>query len=232
MQKVLSFVLLVLLTLSIGCKKDDSSTNGPVAAGATIPTVTFKGPAASEAHAQTANSYAQSMNGLMSSSSAFSGMPATTNGNVSTWSYNAGTYTWTFTGTKQSDGSYTWTWTVNGTVGSQTYNNWTYWSGTTSADGKSGSWSFYENGSTRAVEDLNYSTAANGTMTGTWNIYNTNGALAGKFIIINNTDNSGEFTMYADGTHLYEKVTWTATGTGSWWMYNAAGTTATSTGTF
>jgi hypothetical protein len=218
MQKFLAFVLIALLTASIGCKKDDSST-GPASTAATIPTVTFKGPSASETHAQTANTYAQSMNSLLSASSAFSAMPASTNGNVSTWTINAGSYTSTFTATKQSDGSYTWKWVLNGTVGNQTYNNWTYWSGTTSADGKTGSWSFYENGSTRPVEDLNY-TNVNGVLTGTWLIYNTSGVVDSKMVIINNTDNSGEFDWYYDGTTLSMKVTWTASGTGHWWQYN------------
>jgi antitoxin component YwqK of YwqJK toxin-antitoxin module len=147
-------------------------------------------------------------------------LPATKNGNVTTWTMNSGTFTWTFTGTKQSDGSYTWTWVVNGTYENVTYDHWTYWSGTTSADGKSGSWSFYEYGTTHSVEDLNYTTV-NGVLTGTWLIY-ASGVIAEKFVIINNADNSGEFDMYNDGTTLYEKVTWTASGTGTWATYNPA----------
>jgi hypothetical protein len=222
MQKILAFVLIVLLTLCIGCKKDESSTTSPTTTTTTIPTVTFKGPSSSETHAQTANTYAQSMNGVMSASAAFSALPASTSGNVSTWSYSYGGLTETFTGKKQSDGSYTWTWVFNGSDGTHTYNNWTFWSGTTSADGKTGSWSFYEYGTTHSVEDLNYTTV-NGVLSGTWLIYNTSGVVASKIVIINNTDNSGEFDWYYDGTTLYEKVTWTASGTGTWATYNPVG---------
>jgi hypothetical protein len=231
MQKILSLVLIVLLVTIIGCsKKSDNPTSPNDGAAPTIPTVTFKGPSSSEFHAQTANSDAQLMTSLMSSSSIFVALPATKNGNVSTWTFTAGTLTQTFTSTKQSDGSYTWSWVVNGTDGSHTYNNWTYWSGTTSADGNTASWSFYDYNSTHSVEDLNY-TNVNGVLTGTWLIYNTSGALASKMVIINKPDNSGEFDQYLDGTHLSMKVTWIASGTGNWWEYNSSGT-STNSGTF
>jgi hypothetical protein len=229
MQKLFIVTILLCLVIFAGCKKDEATS--PNATAPSIPTVTFKGPSASESHAQTANAYAQSMTGLMSASAAFSFLPANQNGDVSTWTITTGPYSQTFTSTKQGDGSYTWAYVLNGTLGSTTYSNWTYWTGTTSADGKSGTWIFYEYGRTTKVEDLSYTTDANGVLTGTWQIYNTSGTLSSKFVITNNTDNSGEYNQYSDGTHLSLKVTWNTSGTGTWTTYNTSGGT-TGSGTF
>jgi hypothetical protein len=231
MKKIFISAMMIALVSMTGCKKEESTEPVTPPAAPSIPTVTFTGPSASETHAQTANTYAQSMSGLMSSSVAFSYMPANQNGNVSTWTITAGGLTETFTSTKQNDGSYTWSFVVNGTDGVHTYSNWTYWTGSTSADGKSGSWTFYEYGHAYKVEELTYSTDANGTLTGTWFIYNSSGVLADKFIVINRADHSGEFQQYSDGTHMDLKVTWIAAGTGTWTTYNTSGT-STGSGTF
>jgi hypothetical protein len=233
MQKFLSVVFIILFSVFTGCKKDESSSTDPGSGTAAIPQVTFRGPNtnSTDANAQTAKAYATSMNGVMSSSSIFSQMPAQQNGNTYTWTYGGGGMSYTFTGQKQSDGSFTWTFTFTGTQGSTNYTNFKMWEGTTSADGKSGSWTFYEPGHAGKTEDLVYSTDANGVLTGTWYIYNTSGTLSGKLVIVNNTDGSGRIENYNNGTILSYKAVWAANGTGTWYFYNSSGVQS-STGTW
>jgi hypothetical protein len=227
MRKLFLVSVIFCFIFLIGCKEESTS---PKSEPPSIPTVTFSGPTANETHAQTANSYAESMTGLLSAGTAFAYLPASQNGNVTSWSISAAGFTQTFSCTKQGDGSYSWSYVLNGSDGFQTYSNWTMWTGTTSADGKSGSWIFYEFGQASKVQDLVYSTDGNGVMTGTWQMYNTSGAVTGKFIIINRPDGSGEFDRYFDGTRLDLKVTWTSNGTGTWTTY--ASGTQTGNGTF
>lgn len=235
MQKVLSLAFIVLLVTIIGCSKNSDSSTTPSNGGAvTIPQVTFNGPntTSTDPNATIAKAYATSMNGIMSASAVFAQMPAQQNGNTSTWTYGGGGMSYTFTGVRQSDGSYTWTYTFTGTEGGVSYTNFTMWQGTTSADGKNGSWTFYEPGHTKKTEEYTYSTDANNVLTGTWYVYNSSGTLSDKLIIVNNPDNSGRVEMYDNGTIMSYKAVWTANGSGTWFTYNSTTGVQTGTGTW
>ncbi len=232
MKKVMQFVLFVLLAIFIGCSKDDNNSTGPSnPSSASIPTVTFKGPntTSTDANATIAKSYATSMNATMSSSAVFASLPAQQSGNTSTWTYNVGGMTYTFTGVKQGDGSYVWTYIFTGTVGGTTYTNFKMWEGTTTANGKSGSWTFYEPGHTGKTDELVYTTNASNVLTGTWYVYDSNGTLTSKMVILNNSDGSGSVEMYDDGTTMNYKSVWIANGSGTWYTYNAGVQTSTGT---
>ncbi|RPI06275.1 MAG: hypothetical protein EHM64_03460 [Ignavibacteriae bacterium] len=231
MQKVSYLLLIVLLTLCIGCKKDESPTNSQPAAAA-IPTVTFHGPntTSTDINAQYAIGYATTINSMMGVSQMFAGAPAQQNGNTSTWTFSQGGVTATFTGVRQSDGSYTWTYTYSGTEGGVTYTNFKLWEGTTSADGKNGTWTIYQLGHTGMALQLVYTTNSNNVLTGTWSVYASNGALEEKWIIVNNPDNSGSIEIYTNGTILVSKSVWAANGSGTWYTYTSG--TQSGTGTW
>jgi hypothetical protein len=234
MQKVLSCVLIVLLVVFVGCKKDESST-GPATTAASVPKINFSGPntTSTDVNATRTKGDALTMNGVMSAGTAFASVPAQQNGSTSTWTYGSGGITYTFTGVQQSDGSYAWTLTLNGIVGSTNYSNFKIWDGTSSADGKNGSWTFYEPGHTAKTDALVYSTDANGVLTGTWYIYDSSGTLSEKLVIVNNKDGSGQVVEYfnSDVTIMSYKSVWAANGSGTWYIYNSSGV-QTSTGTW
>jgi antitoxin component YwqK of YwqJK toxin-antitoxin module len=106
------------------------------------------------------------------------------------------------------------------------------WQGTTSADGKNGSWTFFEPGHTGKTEDYTYSTDASGVLTGTWYIYNSNGTLGEKIVIVNNPDTSGRVEDYSNGTVMSYKSVWAANGSGTWYTYNSTSGVQSGTGTW
>jgi hypothetical protein len=228
MRNVITVLIITLLIGSIGCKEDKSTPSGPnTTAAPTIPQVTFKGPntTSTDANAQLAKSNATMMNGVMSQSTYFAAIPAQQNGNTYTWTYGAGGETYTFTGVKQSDGSYVWTLTYTGSASGTPVTNFTLWQGTTSADGKTGNWTFYEPGHAGKTDEFTYTTNASNILTGTWSVYNTGGTtLASKTIIVNNPDGSGSLEVYDDGTFMNYKSVWIANGSGTWYTYDSSGT--------
>jgi hypothetical protein len=236
MQKI--FILFVTFTVLFvaGCSKDSSPTSPgdqQQQTAPTVPTASFSGPTSSDAHAQIAASQVTLMNALMAPAAAFSGRAATNAGNTYTWTITVQSLTETFTATRQTDGGFDWSFTLSGSDNDHNYGTgWTFWTGTTSADGKSGSWTFYEFGQTTKAADLVYSTNASGVLTGTWQVYDAGGAVTGKVVLTNNTNQSGEVDVYGDGTHLSYKATWTGSGSGSWWVYDSDGVTVSSQGTW
>ncbi len=231
---LLAFALVVSLG---GCsKKADTVTGtGTQTQSPQIPAQHFSGPTTSstDPYAQATITYATSINAMTSWSTAFSGLSATQNGNTWTWSYGTSAFTETYTATKLSDGSYSWKFVLNGQVdaNSPNYNNKTLFEGTTSADGKSGTWKIYYDTSTTVLAQLDYSTDANGTVTGTYQEFDTDGTLSGKIIVTNNSDKSGE-VQYFDKTILVYKSTWQANGSGTWYTYDSTTGNQTGTGTW
>jgi hypothetical protein len=213
-----------MLIGSTGCKDEKSNpseSNPNTSAAPSVPHPTFKGPntTSTDPNAQMAKSYATTMNGVMSSSTAFSAIPAQQTGNTYTWTYSVGGETYTFTGIKQSDGSYTWTLVYTGSSYGTAVTNFTLWQGTTSADGKNGNWTFYEPGHAGKTDGLVYTTDASNVLTGTWYVYDTGGALSSKLIIVNNPDGSGNVEQYSNGTVMNYKCVWIANGSGTWYTY-------------
>jgi hypothetical protein len=221
-----------------GCSKSSSTTptSSTTNTAPPFPSVTVSGPTttSTEAHAQLAIGYAAEVNAYSSTGlfGAFAGMNGTQNGNTWTWTITKGTLSVTFTETKQSDGSYTWSWVENGTDPSTkvVYTNWTFFSGNRTSDSKSGNWRVYQDNTTVVAADFSWTTNATGTLTGTVLGY-TNGTLATKILVVNNSDKSGEVDVYA-GTVLTFKATWIANGAGSWWTYDSGTGNQTGTGTW
>jgi hypothetical protein len=227
------FLLLVTALLVGGCSKNESSPTEPAAQTPTLPLVTFKGPntTSTDIHAQMAQSYIQAMNAYTTAFTPYAGLPATQTGNTWTWSYSVGTFTITFTGTLQPDGSYQWKMVMNGLDPSDStlYNNWTATTGTTSGDGKNGSWNIYDVNTTSLVAKYEWATSSNNVLTGTLTAY-SNGTEVGKTVVVNNPDGSGELNEYT-GTVLTYRSVWQANGSGQWWTYDLSGT-QTGTGTW
>ncbi|HEY6952529.1 MAG TPA: hypothetical protein VI758_08975 [Bacteroidota bacterium] len=220
-----------------GCDKKDSTTTGPQTnTPPPFPSVTVTGPSttSSDTYAQTTIAYATAFGALTNPAmfTPFSGQNSVQSGNTWTWTVTAGTLTITFTTTKEADGSYTWSWKQNGYDSSShtTYVNWVFISGSRSADGKNGEWMIYEDNTTTLSARLTWATNAGGTLTATWFGY-TNGVITDKLVIVNNSDKSGELTVY-DGTVLIFKSTWIANGSGTWWTYSSSTGLQTGTGTW
>ncbi len=236
MRYLITATIVAMLIGLTGCS-DDKSSN-PAGPGTTqntaaIPQITFKGPntTSTDPYAMWAKTSATTFNAILAPSTVFASLPAQQNGNTSTWTYTVGGATYTFTGIKQSDGSYVWTYVVNGTSGTTTYNNFKGLEGTSSADGKSGSWAFYELNQTTKVSDLAYTTNASNVLTGTWITYESNGTISSKMILVNNPDGSGSLEIYDDGLHMNYKSVWIANGSGTWYTYDSSGV-QTETGTW
>jgi hypothetical protein len=234
MKKLLLILVSFLLLFIFGCSSDDNpASNSGTAPGA--PAVQVSGPSgtSTDQHALMARQYAMVVNGFASYASAYGQAGGTQNGNTWTWSATQGTFSYTMTAVKESNGSYSWKLVLNGTPqGSPDgYDNWTAMEGSTSADGKSGSWTIYQVNSTIKAAYFIFSTDANGTLTADLTAYNDRGVEEGKYVFINNTDGSGELSFY-DGTVRVLKVTWIANGSGSWWTYNSTTGAETGTGTW
>jgi hypothetical protein len=232
MQKILSLVLIVLLVTIIGCKNGESPNTPSIGAAPSIPQVSFKGPNTNDTTAATAKYNATLMNAVMSPGAVFSALPAQQNGNTYTWTISAVGVTQKFTGIKQADGSFTWTWVINGTISTRTYNNYKLWEGTTSADGKNGTWSIYAYDQTGKVDSMTYTTDANGTLTGTLIVFNTNQTIDAKSVVVNNVDGSGSVVIYTLGTIRSYRAEWKADQSGQEWIYLPDGVTVYSTNTW
>lgn len=215
----LALLLTISMLLSCGGESGDSPTE-PEGGTLSIPTVRFKGPNTTSAdpYAQAAKMMAEFFNAVVSLWDPFRSLPATREGNSWKWTYTAGGVTYTYTGTKQADGSVQWRYTMNGGG----YNNWTVLEGSTSGDGKSGSFKAYEENSTRIDVELSWSTTAANVLTGIWKDYE-NGILDERIELVNNPDNSGELKLYNRQNVLTLRILWQANGSGQWWEYNDNG---------
>jgi hypothetical protein len=233
MRKVLSIVIIILLTVFIGCKKDETSTS-PTTTTTAVPQVSFKGPntASTDMYVTMTKGYVDGINGLMQAGTLFTGVAGTQVGNTYTWTTVSDNLTVTLTATKQSDGSTNWAMSITGVYSNKSYTNFKIWDGYTSADGKNGNWKIYEPGHTN-YDELIYTTDANNVLTGTYSSYLVDGTLDHKWVVVNNADASGRVEEYgnANGTKLSYKAVWAANGSGTWYIYNSSGV-QTSTGTW
>ncbi|MDP1677568.1 MAG: hypothetical protein Q8L88_11975 [Bacteroidota bacterium] len=225
--------------LIVGCDKEESpassSTQKP-----SSPKVSFDGPntQSTNTYAQQAKVFSQMFNGFALQFSTLAEMPGgTQNGNVWTYTYTVQGFTETITVELLGDGSYKWKIIFNGTEpgGSITYVNWIAFEGTSSADGKSGSWKFYGENTTVLEAEISWSTDAQGNETGILKTY-TNGVLQEKLDIVNNVNGTGSMKLYDKKTattdlYLSIDISWIADGTGTYTVYNEAGT-VTASGTF
>ncbi len=220
----LLFALILGFTVA-GCKKD-STTTGPSTQKPTAPVITVTGPKtqSSDTHALQAQSYAGMVNGFAGFAQPYAQMPGTQNGNVWTYTYTVGTFTVTMTATVATNGDAAWKLVYNGTEPGDTtvFHNWVAMEGTTTADGKSGNWKIYYLNSTVLEALFTFSTNAAGAVTSELAVYDEHSVLQAKYKFINNKDGSGELDLYT-GTTLIQKITWTSTGSGSWWTYDNNG---------
>ena len=228
-MKFTIFVTVVLgAFMVVGCSKKSAAPTEPTVSAPSIPEYTFTGPTTSsnDPYAAEVKALTQSANVYTAYFATFGSQVGTQNGNTWTWTYSAPNWSITFTGTKNSDGSYTWKWVENGTdpQTQTTYNNWTLLEGTSGADGKTGEWKIYQDNTTTLSATYSWSVDANGTAMATLTDYMDDGTTVNsKIVITNNSDKSGEVDSY-DGTTLTFKATWTSSGTGQWWEYDTDGT--------
>lgn len=221
MKKFNSLVIVLLLSLAVtSCSKKDDNPAAPKDEPPGIPSVSFKGPNtnSTDQWAIYTKSSVESMNAYPMMLSAFSSANPTSKDGQWRWELSpvAG-FTESFTGTRNSDGSYTWVLMLNGTYEGSTYSNWKALEGTTSSDGKSGSWKAFEDNTTVLTADYTWSTSSTGVLSGTFKGYE-NSVVTGKIEITNNPDNSGSLLVYNSGELMF-KSTWIANGTGQWWGY-------------
>ncbi len=219
-------VLAVAALLLAGCSKSSSTSSGGTAP--TLAAPTFTGPSSTSASADTSfgATYANSVAGLFNATSAaylgFYSGNGTQSGNTWTWTYSQGGFTATWSATA-SGSSYDWKLVYNGTLEGVNYSNWTALSGTETTDGKTGNWAIYYPPTTVVAYQVTWSTASNGTLTGTIVANDSTGAEQLKYEFTNNSDKSGELKIYTGGTVLTLDVTWTSTGSGQWIEYDDQG---------
>lgn len=223
-------ILAVTALLIAGCSKSNPSSSQQ-APKLTAPA--FSGPAPTTPPSDTSSgymgySYATSVAGLFTATaqgymSYYTGS-GTQSGDSWTWTYSANGFTATWTAAL-SGSSYNWKLVYNGTDNGVPYSNWTALSGTETTDGKSGSWTIFYPPTTVAAYQLSWSTASNGTLTGTILMNNdTTGAVESKQVFTNNTDKSGELVVYyGNGPQKEWDITWAADGSGEYTMWDEQG---------
>ena len=221
-------VLVAMALLLASCSKSSSTSSGGTAPSLAAPT--FAGPTSTSATADTSMGaqYAKSVAGLFNATSAtymgyFSGN-GTQSGNTWTWSYSYGGFSATWSATQSSSG-YEWKLVYNGVEGNVTFSNWTALSGSESTDGKSGTWTIFYPPTTVAAYQLTWSTASNGTLTGTIVVNNdTTGSVEVKQVFTNNTDKSGELIVYyGNGPQQEYDIIWNADGSGHYTLWDQQG---------
>jgi hypothetical protein len=220
--KLVSLGLVSFLLIS-GCTKNSSPTE-PQQTAPSLPSLTLRSPNtnSTDQNPQTIKSYVTSVNSYTLVLAPLKFLQPVQNGNTWTWTYTQGALTVKFSGTNQADGSAQWMAVVNGTDSSgTTFTNWTAAQGTTSADGKTGDWKIYDTSATTIAAEISWTTVQN-VLTGTLKTY-SGGVFQGQAVIINNSDNSGQLTLYS-GSSLTYKAAWLSNGSGQWWTYDPDGT--------
>jgi len=224
MKKLYFLVILLFASVLItSCSKKDDNPAAPGETAPGIPSVSFKGPntSSTDQFAQQTKSIVTSFNAYpMLFSGMFASVKPSGGGNNWNWVLSPGNgATETFTGTKNSDGSYSWKLVFNGTVDDVSYNNFKAMDGHTSADGKSGNWRIYEDNTTTLVAEFSWTTSSSGVLSG--NLIEYDGPdISGQMTVVNNTDNSGELKIYGQNSEMQFNSTWKADGTGEWHSYD------------
>ncbi len=222
-------VLVAMALLLASCSKSSSTSSGGTAPKLTAPV--FSGPSSTSSTADTSYGavYAKSVASLFNATSGtymgyFIGN-GTQIGNTWSWTDTSSGFAATWSATSSSNG-YDWKLVYNGVEGNLTYTNWTALSGSETTDGKSGSWTIFYPPTTVAAYQLSWSTASNGTLTGTIVVYNdTTGSVAAKQVFTNNTDKSGELIVYyGNGPAEEYDIIWNADGSGHYTMWDEQGT--------
>ncbi len=224
-------VLVAMALLLASCSKSSSTSSGGTAPKLAAPVFTGPTSTSSTADTSTGAMYAKQVAGLFNATSStymgfFTGN-GTQNGNTWTWSYSAGGFTATWSATSSSSG-YDWKLVYNGVQGNETFSNWTALSGSETTDGKSGSWTIFYPPTTVAAYQLTWSTASNGTLTGTIVVNNdTTGSVELKQVFTNNPDKSGELVVYyGNGPQEEFDIIWNADGSGHYTMWDEKGNVA------
>jgi hypothetical protein len=221
-------VLVAMALLLASCSKSSSTSSGGTAP--TLAAPTFSGPSSTSATSDTSAGaiYAKSVASLFNATSAtymgyFAGN-GKQSGNTWSWTYTYGGFTATWSATSSSSG-YDWKLVYNGVEGGVTFSNWTALSGSETTDGKSGSWTIFYPPTTVAAYQLTWSTASNGTLTGTIVVNNdTTGSVELKQVFTNNTDKSGELVVYyGNGPQEEYDIIWNADGSGHYTMWDEQG---------
>lgn len=225
------FFVFVLFHAGCDSKESTGSTdNNQTATKPATPQVTVNGPntTSTDPYATTAKTYAQMFTNISTQFAPLQNVPGNTNGNIWTYEMTVQGITTKYQCVKNSDGSVLWTITWNGTSGSKTYTNWKVYEAYSTADGKNGYWRVYEENDTVRAGEYTWSTASNGTVTGTISSF-TNGVEDERAVFTSNTDGSGELNVYMKVTGvanlvLKTKITWLSNGSGTWTTYKNDGT--------
>lgn len=233
MASTVAVVLFASALFIAGCdtkKSTGADDETPATTTPTAPQVTVNGPntTSTDPYAYMAKSYAQLFTGISAQFAPLQNVPGNQNGNI--WSYEVTVQgiTTKYQCVKNSDGSVLWTITWNGTSGSDTYNNWKVYEAYSSANGKSGYWRVYVKNDTLRQGEYTWSTAVNGTVTGTISGF-SNGIEDDRAVITSNSDGSGELNVYEKVTGVADlvlktNITWLANGSGTWTTYKNDGT--------
>ncbi len=223
-------ILATAAVLLAGCSKSSSPTSASSANAPNLSAPVFKGPGTNAAGADTSYG-ALTVNGLAAT---FSGVSAgytalftqagtpKQSGSTWTWSINGSGYTITFSATK-SDTTYQWTDIINGNYQGTSYSNWTAFAGAETESGSNGNWTLYNQNAKTMFAQVSWTTDASGNLTGDIVTYDSTGAQSGKYVFVNDKDNSGSLEQYTTGTNPILKVVWTSSGTGQWWEYDDQG---------
>ncbi len=234
---------LILLTLggvlvfgAAGCSKKSSPTAPQSTTPPTFPTLVLKGPNtnSTDTYAVKTKTDIANLNSTVSSPyiALLLAVTPVHNGNTWTWTLAEGTFSITAVATTQTDSGNVWTVKLNGTAPGDTvaYSNWTFLSGTSSADGKNGNFDTFEPNTTTLASTAVWTTSPSAQLVATLSAF-SQGTLAGKSIVTNNADGSGELDESA-GSILAFKSTWVSAGSGTWWTYDASTGAQTGTGTW
>ncbi len=223
-------ILAITAILFAGCSKSSGPTSASSTNAPKLAAPVFKGPGTSATGADTSFG-ALTVNGLAATftsvSAGYSALFAQAgapkqSGSTWTWSINGSGYTITFSAT-QSDTTYQWKDVINGNYQGTSYSNWTAFTGSETESGANGDWTLYNQNKATLFAKVNWTTDASGNLTGNIATYDSTGAQSGKYVFVDNKDNSGSLEEYTTGTTPILKVVWTSSGTGQWWEYDDQG---------
>ena len=223
-------ILATTAILFAGCSKSSGPTSASSTNAPKLAAPVFRGPGTSATGADTSFG-ALTVNGLAATftsvSAGYSALFAQAgapkqSGSTWTWSINGSGYTITFSAT-QSDTTYQWKDFINGNYQGTSYSKWTAFTGSETESGANGDWTLYNQNKTTLFATVNWTTDASGNLTGSIVTYDSTGAQSGKYVFVDDKDNSGSLEEYTTGTTPILKVVWTSSGTGQWWEYDDQG---------
>lgn len=232
LKKIILMFTLIFLTILSGCSKNDESN--PVAPKTKEPaklqlkeiTVPTHLTQVQDQHAQMVSSYIQMANGLTNYAAFFtppSGAKHLPKGYSTedewTWTEDNLTVTLVY---NEGESNISWKVILTGLYEGFTATNWTSMEAEQSKDGNSGHLTIYEPVTTTVAVDWEWNNNSNGNASFIFTDFES----FMKMQIDVNSDNSGMLQVFQSSDNqfiLQYKISWTATGSGEWWEYDATG---------